>query len=153
MPFAPGCSACSTNRPSTKSGFNNSLKTKTLDEDLLREDDPVASQADGTPPVDYALVREELAELDEYLRLARNIREDQKSHALLSALQQGFERMGAMGAARKAVIFTESRRTQDYLARYLRPMAMRASYPVQRWQPRPRIHRHLPALAGPIHWQ
>jgi hypothetical protein len=33
------------------------------------------------------------------------------------ALQQGFERMGAMGAARKAVIFTESRRTQDYLAR------------------------------------
>lgn len=27
--------------------------------------------------------------------------------------------MGAMGAARKAVIFTESRRTQDYLARYL----------------------------------
>jgi superfamily II DNA/RNA helicase len=60
-----------------------------------------------------------LAELDEYLRLARNIREDQKSHALLSALKQGFERMGAMGAARKAVIFTESRRTQDYLARYL----------------------------------
>jgi hypothetical protein len=37
----------------------------------------------------------------------------------LSALHQGFERMGAMGAARKAVIFTESRRTQDYLARYL----------------------------------
>ena len=68
--------------------------------------------------MDYALVREELAELDEYLRLARNIREDQKSHALLSALQQGFERMGAMGAARKAVIFTESRRTQDYLACY-----------------------------------
>ena len=95
------------------------IEDEDLDEDLLEEDDPVAPQADGTPPVDYALVREELAELDEYLRLARNIREDQKSHALLSALQQGFERMGAMGAARKAVIFTESRRTQDYLARYL----------------------------------
>jgi hypothetical protein len=33
--------------------------------------------------------------------------------------QQAFERTGAMGAARKAVAFTESRRTQDYLARYL----------------------------------
>jgi hypothetical protein len=95
------------------------IEDEDLDEDLLEDDDPVAPHADGTPPVDYALVREELAELDDYLRLARNIREDQKSHALLSALQQGFERMGAMGAARKAVIFTESRRTQDYLARYL----------------------------------
>jgi hypothetical protein len=38
-------------------------------------------------------VREELAELDDDLRVARDIREDQKSHALLSALHQGFERM------------------------------------------------------------
>ena len=53
------------------------IENEDLDEDLLEEDDPVASQTDGTPPVDYALVREELAELDEYLRLARNIREDQ----------------------------------------------------------------------------
>ena len=95
------------------------IEDEDLDEDLLEEAEPAAPATDGTPPVDYALVREELAELDEYLRLARNIREDQKSHALLSALHQGFERMGAMGAARKAVIFTESRRTQDYLARYL----------------------------------
>ena len=33
-----------------------------LDEDLLEDDEPAAPQADGTPPVDYALVREELAE-------------------------------------------------------------------------------------------
>lgn len=95
------------------------IESEDLDEEFLEEDGPPAQAADGSPAVDYALVREELAELDEYLRLARNIREDQKSHALLLALEQGFERMGAMGAARKAVIFTESRRTQDYLARYL----------------------------------
>lgn len=95
------------------------IEDEDLDEDLLEEAEPATPPADGTPPVDCVLVREELAELDEYLRLARNIREDQKSHALLLALQRGFERMGAMGAARKAVIFTESRRTQDYLARYL----------------------------------
>jgi len=77
-------------------------------------------EAEGNPEgIDYTLVKQELAELDRYLALARTIREDQKSHALLHALQQGFERMQGMGAARKVVIFTESRRTQEYLARFL----------------------------------
>ena len=42
-----------------------------------------------------------------------------ESEELLQALKTGFERMGDMAAPRKAVIFTESRRTQEYLARYL----------------------------------
>ncbi|MGE0674517.1 MAG: DEAD/DEAH box helicase, partial [Methylibium sp.] len=53
------------------------IEDEDLDEDLLEDAEPATPAADGTPPVDYALVREELAELDEYLRLARNIREDQ----------------------------------------------------------------------------
>ena len=69
--------------------------------------------------IDFGLLRAELAELDQYLALAAQVREDQNSHALLSALAQGFGRMAAMGAPRKAVVFTESRRTQDYLVRYL----------------------------------
>src|SRR5699024_4910491 len=39
--------------------------------------------------------------------------------ALLIALEQGFESMAKVGAERKAVIFTESRRTQDYLLQFL----------------------------------
>jgi superfamily II DNA/RNA helicase len=38
---------------------------------------------------------------------------------LLEALKTGFEQMAKTGAARKALIFTESRRTQDYLRTFL----------------------------------
>ena len=87
--------------------------TSLIDEEIFGDERSFRSQYGN------GLVRAELLELDDYIRIARSIREDQKSHALLSALQQGFERMGIMGAARKAVIFTESRRTQEYLARFL----------------------------------
>jgi len=70
-------------------------------------------------PVDLDKLRGEIAELEQYLELAHRIREDAKSVALLSALEQGFENMARMNAPRKAVIFTESRRTQTYLLQYL----------------------------------
>ncbi len=90
-----------------------------LDDDLLEEAEADLAESGNDQAIDYALVCSELTELDDYLRIARSIREDRKSYALLSAVEQGFARMGTMGAARKTVIFTESRRTQDYLARFL----------------------------------
>jgi hypothetical protein len=99
--------------------FQHLIEDDDLEEELLEaaeEDEPASAEEPG---IDIPLLRGELAELDDYLRLARNIREDRKSHALLNALEQGFARMAGMGAPRKAVIFTESRRTQDYLARFL----------------------------------
>src|SRR5690606_6009595 len=44
---------------------------------------------------------------------------DTKSRTLLQALSVAFEQLAGMGAARKALIFTESRRTQDYLKSFL----------------------------------
>ena len=70
-------------------------------------------------PIDKDKLRGEIAELEQYLDLANRITEDAKSAALLTALEQGFEHMAAMNAPRKAVIFTESRRTQNYLYQYL----------------------------------
>ena len=122
-----------------RSRLQKLLDTQSIDEDwlehLLDDDDletdlldaaeneaqPASESARAAKPaaIDFALLKAELAELDQYLALAAQVHEDQKSHALLSALAQGFERMAAMGAPRKAVIFTESRRTQDYLVRYL----------------------------------
>ena len=97
-----------------------------LDEDLLETDDAdhiedVSANYDieHQVPIDLTRLRGEIAELDQYLELARSIPEDAKSHGLLQALQVGFTRMDEMGAPRKAVIFTESRRTQDYLAAFL----------------------------------
>jgi len=69
--------------------------------------------------INLDILRGEIAELEQYLDLAHRITEDAKSEALLSALQQGFNHMAQTGAQRKAVIFTESRRTQNYLQQYL----------------------------------
>ena len=69
--------------------------------------------------VDMTLLKGEIAELEQYLELAYHIKEDEKSHALCKALDIGFEKMQKMGSPRKAVIFTESTRTQAYLAQYL----------------------------------
>lgn len=82
-----------------------------------------ATIASGDKPNERAIDRDklqgEIAELNQYIDLARQITEDAKSAALLNALEQGFAHMASMGAEQKAVIFTESRRTQEYLYQYL----------------------------------
>ena len=45
--------------------------------------------------------------------------ENAKGQALLSALRAGFAKAAELGGAEKAIIFTESRRTQEYLVRLL----------------------------------
>jgi len=57
----------------------------------------------------------EIAELQRFKNLATSIRENAKGKALLIALERAFAELKRLGAARKAIIFTESRRTQDYL--------------------------------------
>ena len=74
---------------------------------------------DTDAPVDRQKLREEIAILARLAEEARSIRVDTKSRTLLKALETGFEQMAAVGAARKAVIFTESRRTQEYLKQFL----------------------------------
>lgn len=68
---------------------------------------------------DPARLQAEIAELNEFIALAATIKVDSKSQALLRGLGEGFARMDALGAPRKALIFTESRRTQQYLKFYL----------------------------------
>lgn len=69
--------------------------------------------------IDKTQLRGEIAELESYLELAQRIKHDEKSFALLNALKQGFVKMTELGSPHKAVVFTESRRTQDYLAQFL----------------------------------
>ena len=51
--------------------------------------------------------------------LAVSITHNAKGQALLVALDHAFAEGRTPGAPRKAIIFTESRRTQDYLLRLL----------------------------------
>jgi len=61
----------------------------------------------------------EIEELEGFKNLAENIRHNSKGDALLKALDIGFEKLQELGANQKAIIFTESRKTQDYLLRLL----------------------------------
>ncbi|WP_044895247.1 SNF2-related protein [Bacillus alveayuensis] len=65
------------------------------------------------------LVQKEKQELEEYYSLAKSIKENSKAEALLISLEKGFEKLRMLGANEKAVIFTESRRTQAYLREFL----------------------------------
>ncbi|MCA8095539.1 DEAD/DEAH box helicase family protein [Burkholderia anthina] len=64
-------------------------------------------------------VRAEIAELTAFIDAAEALQTDTKAQALLKALTLGFRKMAELRAPRKAIIFTESKRTQEYLHRFL----------------------------------
>ncbi len=68
---------------------------------------------------DIELMKTEKADLKKYRDLAKKIWKNSKGDALLIALKKGFEMAAELGANKKAIIFTESRITQDFLLRLL----------------------------------
>lgn len=68
---------------------------------------------------DRAALEREIADLEEFRQLAVSITHNAKGQALLKALRVGMAKAVELGAAEKAIIFTESRKTQDYLLRVL----------------------------------
>jgi len=92
------------------------------DEDLEGVDelqDELSVSEEGEPPLATAslaaAIRAEIAELRGLADLADRIRVNAKGEALIPALKAAFEHAARTGSPRKAVIFTESRRTQSYL--------------------------------------
>ena len=67
-----------------------------------------------------AAMWDEVQELRDYAALARSITVNQKAVKLIEALEQGFTKLREIGAPEKAIIFTDSTITQDYLAKTLR---------------------------------
>ena len=67
---------------------------------------------------DIALIQKEINDLKEYYNLAISIETNAKGNKLLTALEQGFLKLNNK-AEKKAIIFTESRRTQEYLFQLL----------------------------------
>ena len=64
-------------------------------------------------------IRTEIAELTAFIDAAQALQTDTKAQALLKALTLGFGKMAELHGPRKAIIFTESKRTQEYLHRFL----------------------------------
>ena len=89
-----------------------------LDE-ILAEDEINNHDGPSDTTIDRQRLREEIDILKKLAAWARKIGVDTKTHALLTALEIGFQQMETTGAARKALVFTESRRTQEYLKTFL----------------------------------
>jgi len=68
---------------------------------------------------ELASIENEAAELEAFSELASSITQNAKGLALLDALKAGFAKAKDLGAEDKAIIFTESRRTQNYLVELL----------------------------------
>ncbi len=76
-------------------------------------------ETDGSEGFSPKILKEEIEELKRCQILALRINEETKARKLQDALNLGFEKMAKLGANRKALIFTESRRTQFFLKKFL----------------------------------
>jgi ERCC4-related helicase len=79
------------------------------------------SEEEAEPPsaTEKSALEKEIAELDDLAEQATSIEQNAKGMALLQVLDVAFKRTADLGGAQKAIIFTESRKTQDYLLRLL----------------------------------
>jgi ERCC4-related helicase len=64
-------------------------------------------------------IRQEIDSLNEFKKLAKSITINSKGEVLFTALEKGFQKLTELKANRKAIIFTESTRTQEYLKNIL----------------------------------
>jgi adenine-specific DNA-methyltransferase len=99
-----------------------------LEEELSEDFEALESTADewSDDPVEEPLtdadrkaIEAEIADLEAFAKLATSIDHNAKGKALLKALDVAFAKARELGGAQKAIIFTESRRTQEYLQRIL----------------------------------
>jgi hypothetical protein len=114
-------SADGANRADANKGLVEELDEdfETLDELVDEIDEPPADEAQARTQEQVRAIQQEIADLESFRALAVSITENAKGTALLQALKVAFAKLDELGAAKKAIIFTESRRTQDYLMNLL----------------------------------
>ena len=78
------------------------------------ENAPVEEEFDEKA-IDIPRLKEEIKTLEGFIKKAKSIKHESKASALLSALGEAFTKLEEEGAQRKALIFTESTKTQAFL--------------------------------------
>jgi superfamily II DNA or RNA helicase len=96
------------------------LTDEELEEAEVSEFGPGGSETAASKSERTRLMLTEVAELREYAALAKSITVNQKAVKLAEALDKGFARLHELGAPEKAIIFTDSTKTQEYIARSLK---------------------------------
>ena len=87
--------------------------------DEWAEDDAASEEAKTYTAEEIKAIREESQSLREFWALSKSIKKNSKGEVLLTALKAGFDEAEKRGGVKKAVIFTESTRTQKYLENIL----------------------------------
>jgi adenine-specific DNA-methyltransferase len=87
--------------------------------DATAEEWPDDPAEEPLTDADRTAITAEIADLEAFAQLATSIEHNAKGKALLKALDVAFSKARDLRAAQKAIIFTESRRTQEYLLRLL----------------------------------
>lgn len=85
------------------------------DDEWLDDEEVEEEDVKELHPSDIEGIRKEIDELVVFRDLAAKIRKNSKAEHLFTALDKGFEQLEHLGANKKALIFTESKRTQDFL--------------------------------------
>jgi ERCC4-related helicase len=90
---------------------------ETVDETEDEWSDEEMTEKEGRvySPEELQVMSAEVADLKQFQELAQSIVTNSKGEVLLTALKRGFAAATEKGAQKKAIIFTESTRTQEYL--------------------------------------
>ena len=82
---------------------------------LYDEEDSGEMDDEELAPEDIENIKSEIKDIEKFRDLAFKIKRNSKAEQLFEGLNQGFAQLEELGAQKKALIFTESRRTQDFL--------------------------------------
>jgi ERCC4-related helicase len=110
------------------SKLNNALETGTLKQtseyikNSFSDMDEISEELEETEDANEPLtesekeeIKEEIKKLKTFSELADSIKVNAKGEELLTALDKGFSKLGELKAPKKALIFTEFTRTQQYI--------------------------------------
>lgn len=99
--------------------ISNDFETYDELKDEWEEDGEEAGEEPKYTEYDIENMKAEITSLNEFEKLAKSISKNSKGEKLITALERGFTELERLGAKRKAIIFTESTRTQEYLRKTL----------------------------------
>lgn len=91
------------------------IKNNFTDLEDLEEYEEINTDYYQLTDIEKQEIKEEIEELKTCYDLADSIKINAKGDVLQTALEKGFSKLNEIGAPKKALIFTEFRRTQDYI--------------------------------------